>query len=109
MRAAPGRDLPACLFCGADAADLVAVDAELDPPVGAGPFERSEADAHDAFEAFATSSFFYPSDLRQAELALRPLLVPAWSFSGEVETHYTGLVQAATASGKRPVAGRETQ
>jgi len=40
-------------------------------------FVRTEAQAYAAFQAFARSSFFYPSDLRNAALKLRALLVPA--------------------------------
>ncbi|HHO50853.1 MAG TPA: hypothetical protein ENK18_08230, partial [Deltaproteobacteria bacterium] len=107
MRASPGRPLPACLFCGADATELITFDPPetIEDPEGMIPFERTGADAQAAFQAFATSSLWYPGDLRRAQLQLRRLLLPAWAFSGEIETHYTGLVSASTRSGKRPVAG----
>jgi hypothetical protein len=110
VRAVPGEPLPSCLFCGGAAADLVPVDPPegIEPPVGAIPFAVGEDDARAAFARFATSSFWYPSDLRSASLGLRRLLLPAWAWSGAVETHWTGLVQAHTRSGKRPVAGSET-
>lgn len=110
VRTVPGQALPACLFCGADAADLLPAEPPegVEPPVGAIPFAVAVADARAAFARFATSSFWYPSDLRSASLALRPLLLPAWAWSGAVETHWTGLVRAHTRSGKRPVAGSET-
>ena len=110
VRTVPGQAMPSCLFCGGAAADLVPAEPPegIEPPVGAIPFAVAEADARAAFARFATSSFWYPSDLRSATLALRRLLLPAWAWSGSVETHWTGLVKAHTRSGKRPVAGSET-
>lgn len=109
MRASPGRPLPACLFCGADATDLLAFEPPeaVEPPEGMLPFEIDEPTAQAAFRAFATSSIWYPRDLRRARLQLRQLLLPAWAFSGAIETHYTGLIRASTRSGKRPVAGSQ--
>ncbi len=107
IQARPGQALPGCLFCGAAAAELVSRTVEgIEPPVGAIPFEVSEAGAREAFVAFARSSFWYPGDLRKAEIELTPLLLPAWAYAGRVETHWTGLVSAATQAGKRPVSGR---
>ncbi|MEN0066535.1 MAG: hypothetical protein AAGA48_30645 [Myxococcota bacterium] len=108
VSAAPGRSFPTCLFCGADARDLVAVDADIERPMGVGPFVRSEDETRDEFRRFSGSSLFYPSDLREAKLELRRIFVPAWAFSATVETHFTGLVSARTASGKEPVSGKVT-
>lgn len=98
--------LPRCLFCGA--AQLVPTDPadDTEPPVGHLAFEI-DADAADAgFRTFATSSFWYPSDLRRARIALHRLQLPAWAWSGRIETHWTGLVRAPeTRSDKRPVSG----
>jgi hypothetical protein len=107
VRVVPGQALPTCLFCGEAA--LVPTDAPegIEPPVGAIPFAVAEELARSAFVAFATSSFWYPNDLRSARLELRRLLLPAWAWSGVVETHWTGLVSAMTRSGKRPVAGAD--
>lgn len=109
VRMVAGSRLPRCLFCGADAADLVPTEPPegIEPPVGQLPFVTTAEQARAAFETFATSSIWYPDDLRRARLELRALLIPAWAWSGEVETHWTGLVGAATRSGKRPVAGVE--
>lgn len=109
VRMVPGKRLPSCLFCGADAADLIPFDPPetVEPPEGAIPFAVSDDEARAAFRTFATSSFWYPSDLRSAKLELRHLLLPAWAWSGAVETHWTGLVSASTRSGKRPVSGHE--
>lgn len=110
VRLAPGKKLPSCMFCGADAQDLVpaAPPEGIEDPVGALPFAVDHDAAVKAFEAFATSSFWYPSDLRSAKLEMRALLLPAWAWSGQVETHWTGLESANTRSGKRPRAGRDT-
>lgn len=109
VRTVPGEALGTCLFCGA--AGLVPADPPegIEAPVGAIPFAVGENDARAAFLRFATSSFWYPSDLRRSSLALRRLLLPAWAWSGVVETHWTGLVSARTRSGKRPVSGAETR
>lgn len=106
--AAPGARLPACLFCGETALAPVDALAGIEPPEGALPFAVSDADVAASFARFAKSSIWYPSDLRSASLTLRRLLLPAWAWSGRCESHWTGLVSASTASGKRPVAGRDT-
>ncbi|MEZ4234922.1 MAG: hypothetical protein R3F59_01905 [Myxococcota bacterium] len=108
VRLAAGERVPTCLFCGADAADLqpAAPPEGVEPPEGALPFAVDHDAAQAAFVQFARSSFWYPSDLRAARLVLRGLLLPAWAWSGEVETHWTGLVSdRSCSSGKRPVAG----
>jgi hypothetical protein len=109
VRLAAGRAVPTCMFCGADAADLVPAEPPegIEPPEGAVPFSVDVETAKAAFAKFARSSWWYPSDLRSARLELRALLLPAWAWSGEVETHWTGLVSASTRSGKSPVAGRD--
>ncbi len=103
--------LPTCLFCGGIASDLVPYEPpeDVEPPEGALPFVCTEEDARQAFRTFARSSFWYPSDLRSASLDLRMLHLPAWAWSGELESHWTGLVRASTRSGKRPVAGAESR
>ncbi len=107
VRMVAGRALPSCLFCGADAADLVPTEPPegVEAPTSQLPFVTTAEQAQATFRTFATSSFWYPNDLRDARLELRALLLPAWAWSGEVETHWTGLVSASTRSGKRPVAG----
>ena len=111
VRLGVGEPVPTCLFCGADAADLVpaAPPEGIEEPEGCVPFGVDEAAAHEVFATFARSSWWYPSDLRSARLELRALLLPAWAWSGNIETHWTGLVPAPrTSSGKSPVAGAET-
>jgi hypothetical protein len=105
----PGTALPACLFCGADASQLVAFEPEgIEPPEGFLPFAIDAAAAREAFIGFASSSMWYPGDLRRAKVELRQLLLPAWAWSGSIESHWTGTVRASSASGKRPIGGSET-
>jgi hypothetical protein len=99
------------LFCGASSRDLVPLESPegIESPVGAVPFAIDDASARAAFATFAGSSFWYPNDLRRATLELHHLLVPAWAWTGDLESHWTGLVKAGTKSGKRPVAGAESR
>jgi len=103
-----GESLPRCLFCGSAALSIMeALPEEIEPPHAVLPFEISDQEADAAFREFAQSSFWYPDDIRQARLELQRLMLPAWVWSGFIETHYTALVSASTQSGKRPVAGSE--
>ena len=109
VAAKPGTALPACLFCGADASQLVEFEPEgIEPAEGFLPFAIDAAEARKAFVEFASSSMWYPGDLRRAKVELRQLLLPAWAWSGTIESHWTGTVRANSASGKRPVGGSET-
>jgi hypothetical protein len=95
-----------CLFCGATELTPADPPEDLEEPAGHLPFLVSESRATEQFLAFTQSSVWYPSDLRQARVTLQRLQVPAWAWSGDVETHWTGLVRAPeTRSDKRPVAG----
>ena len=105
----PGKELPECLFCGAPASSLVDFeqDEAIEDPTGFIPFDVVKPRADNQFREFAKSSFWYPNDLRDASLELRKLLLPAWAWSGEVETHWAALISASTQSGKRPIAGAD--
>lgn len=104
----PGQAMPRCLFCGSDAASLVPFTAEdVEEPEGFLPFAVDEASADQAFRTFCGGSFWYPGDLKSASLSLRPLLLPAWAWSGRLETHWAGLVSARSPSGKRPISGMD--
>jgi hypothetical protein len=109
VRMIAGQDLPSCVFCGASAADLVPAEPPegLEQPAEHLPFVVTDDDARARFRTFAGSSIWYPSDLRSARLELRRLYLPAWAWSGRLETHWTGLVRAGTRSGKAPTAGVE--
>jgi hypothetical protein len=97
----------ACLFCGAMA--LAAAPPEEPVPVPDGmidlALDRATADAE--YRRWAQRSWFYPRELRALTVELAPMLLPAWRFAGEVETHWAGLRRAATRSGKEPVSGQE--
>lgn len=106
MRA--GAPHPRCLFCGSEA--VVATPAEgIEIPGTFLAFEADDARVRDSFRQKARSSIWYPGDLRDARLDLSRLLLPAWSWNGEVESHWTAIVSAATRSGKRPTTGKGTQ
>ena len=102
-----GQEEPRCLFCGMEALVEAELPEAVEPPESWIPFQLDEAGAAEAFRRFARSSIWYPGDLREARLELRPLLLPAWIWSGSIETHWAALVRAATRSGKRPLTGRE--
>ncbi|MEL6345212.1 MAG: hypothetical protein AAFV53_19050 [Myxococcota bacterium] len=103
-----GAAMPRCLFCGSEALrEPEEIDESIEPPHAILTFQVDESTADDAFRTFAKSSFWYPDDIRQAKLELKRLLLPAWLWSGRIETHYAGLVRAGTRSGSRPVAGSE--
>jgi hypothetical protein len=97
----------ACLFCGSVA--LVAAPPEEPVPVPEGAIDfaidRAAADAE--YRAWAQRSWFHPRALRELSVELQPMLLPAWRFAGEVETHWAGLQRAGTRSGKAPVSGHE--
>ena len=108
VAAKPGVRIPKCLFCGADA--LVDIDTPegIESPVAFLPFVVASDAANEHFATFAGSSFWYPNDLRNAKLELQKLQLPAWAWSGSLESHWTGLAKGRSASGKRPVGGAET-
>ena len=99
------KPLPECPFCGSTKQIPRPLDRQTRPPAFWIPFETSQEDADEAFRTFASSSFWYPKDIRTASLELRTLLLPAWVWSGHIETHYNGQVRAHSPSGYRPVSG----
>jgi ribosomal protein S27E len=102
-----GHQAARCLFCGS-----VAVHADdggepvLVPDVML-PFEVSRADADERFRRWARSSWWHAAPLRRLSIELHQLLLPVWRFDAALETHWAGLVAAATRSGTRPQAGVE--
>ncbi len=102
-----GAPHPRCLFCGSEAVVASSVE-DIEAPGTFLPFEVDQGRAQDLFADRAQASIWYPGDLRNAELELDKLLLPAWVWSGTVETHWAGLVIAATRSGKRPQTGVDT-
>lgn len=100
-----GHEAARCLFCGSVAVrpdDLA--DAVPEPEVAI-PFEVSEHRAAAAFRRWATSSWWYPKALRDLTIELSAVMLPAWRFEADVESHWAGLAPAGTKSGVRPRAG----
>jgi hypothetical protein len=101
-----GAPHPRCLFCGSEAVVLVPSEG-IEAPGTFLPFEVAADGAQGVFRDKAQASIWYPGDLRDARLELEELLLPAWVWSGEVETHWAALVRAGTRSGKRPETGQD--
>lgn len=106
-RVASKAGSPACVFCGSSVEVEQDAEEQVEAPEGWIDFTVDESAAGGSFSEFASSSFWYPSAIRSATVKLQPVLLPAWSWSGELETHWTGLVRAHTRSGKQPVAGAD--
>lgn len=104
-----GKTSPTCLFCGAS--DLSAADLpQDDQPQGWLDFAVSAEDASASFAEFTTSSFWYPGDLKSSQAQLKRLFLPAWSWSGHLETHWAGIKRShKTDSGKKPKDGQAQQ
>ncbi len=105
MRA--GADMPRCIFCDSEALIDSGVESIEQPDVWL-PFVVDGPDASSRFEDFAKSRWYYPSALKKAGPKLQPILVPAWVWSGRIESHYAALVSAHTKSGKQPQTGQDT-
>ncbi|MEM9453073.1 MAG: hypothetical protein AAGF11_02760 [Myxococcota bacterium] len=102
-----GREAARCLFCGSVALHAdEGHEAILRPDVML-PFEISRKIADQHYRRWARSSWWYPKPLRQLTIELSELQLPAWRFDASLETHWAGLVRAATRSGARPRAGVE--
>lgn len=97
----------ACLFCGSLALELHMLEEPLPTPDEYLPLTVSAESADRRFRAWARKSWFRPKGLAGVEIALRPMLLPAWRFHGRLETHWAGLRSARTKSGKAPIAGVE--
>ena len=102
------KPLPECPFCGSTKQVPRPLDRQIRPPEFWLPFETSQDDADEAFRAFASSSFWYPKDIRTASLELKTVLLPAWVWNGHIETHYNGQVRSHSPSGYRPVSGTDS-
>lgn len=103
-----GAPQPRCLFCGSEAVVSIPTE-DIELPGTFLPFEVDQAGAQDKFRDKAQASIWYPGDLRDASLELDQLLLPAWVWAGQVETHWAALVRASTRSGKRPRTGADTK
>jgi LSD1 subclass zinc finger protein len=101
----PGAAHPRCAFCGDDHLAPIETD-PVDTPEGFIPFSVDAEAARALVRAHVTRSPWTPGVVRRAEDALVPVLVPAWSWSGVVETHWTALVEVPGRPGGEPRAGR---
>jgi hypothetical protein len=104
-----GKRQPTCLFCGAET--LVAQDPpeNVEAPNTLLPFVLSNEDARGVFRDWASKRFWAPAAIRSAQVELSDLFLPAWLWSGAVETHWAALVSSSrTRSGKRPQSGVDT-
>ncbi|MSP56460.1 MAG: hypothetical protein EXR69_12790 [Myxococcales bacterium] len=104
-----GAAAPACLFCGSQVLVAIEPPEGIEPPDGFLPFLIDEAGAKARFQTFASSSIWYPGDLRHARLKLNAILLPAWRWSATLETCWAAIVPADTRSGKRPQTGADRQ
>ncbi|MFV8754295.1 hypothetical protein ACNOYE_27435 [Nannocystaceae bacterium ST9] len=98
----------ACLFCGSVTLEVQAQTEPLPVPEGWLPITVDPSTADSRFRAWATSSWLRPAILRTTAIKLHPMLLPAWRFHSRLETHWAGLHQAATSSGKAPASGVDT-
>ncbi|MEE2752030.1 MAG: hypothetical protein VX519_11425 [Myxococcota bacterium] len=101
------REQAACVFCGAEALDRQEVEEPAEVPDGILPQEVTLAAAQEEYRAWARSSWWHPEEMRNLSVDLQLLLIPAWRFEGDVESHWNGLESAVTKSGKRPVGGSD--
>jgi hypothetical protein len=104
----PGESIPRCLFCDSEALEPVSPEVKFEAPEVWLPFEVDESGAAAFFRAWTRSSIWMPSDLRRARVELRRLMLPAWVWEGQLETHWAGLISAMTRSGKRPISGQDS-
>ncbi len=102
-----GRRHPACLFCGAERLVEESPEEPIEPPETWLPFQLHESGARLQFREWASRKFWAPTEIRRATLDLNDLMLPAWMWSGEVETHWAALVEGPTRSGKMPESGAE--
>ena len=100
--------LPECPFCGSTKQIPKPLDRQIKRPTFWLAFMTTQQEADESFRTFAKSSFWYPKDIRSASLELQTLLIPAWVWSGFIETHYNGQTRSHSPSGYRPVSGLDS-
>lgn len=104
-----GKETPECPFCGSKNQVEKPEDRSLRLPEFVLSFSKSKSEADAAFRTFAQSSFWYPKDIRNAKLDLKAIYLPAWMWSGTIETHFNGLRRANTKSGYYPESGHDVR
>ncbi len=102
-----GREAARCLFCGSVAVHADEGGEPVLVPDAMLPFEVTRAVADERFRRWARSSWWHAAPLRSLSIELHELLLPVWRFDAALETHWAGLVSAATRCGARPKAGVE--
>lgn len=102
-----GHEAARCLFCGSVALRADLGDEATLRPDSMLPFEIDRDLADRRYRRWARSSWWYPKPLRQLAIELSELQLPVWRFDASLETHWAGLVRAATRSGSRPCSGVE--
>lgn len=96
----------ACMFCGTVALKVEQSEEEVPVPGQHLPVEVDRQRADGQFRKWARASWWYPKVLRDLDIKLNLLLLPAWRFKCHLETHWAGLERANTRSGKRPTSGK---
>ena len=99
------REYARCIFCASVALRPDELDVPPPQPDEAVPFAVPTDRAEAVYRAWARSSWWHPRALRNLEIGLQPLWIPAWCFDATVEAHYAGLKSAPTRSGKQPLSG----
>lgn len=95
-----------CIFCGStEMGAPEEVGAEIPSPDAALQVHVDTASADEQYRNWATASWWTPSELRSLTIDLQMMFIPAWWIRGEVESHWSGLLPAATKSGKMPTSG----
>lgn len=95
-----------CLFCGSavQAGTGEEVEEVAEPNFHL-TIEVDRERADEQYREWAQASWWSPKELRSLSVELRLMYLPAWWIRGEVESHWSGLMRAATKSGKTPVSG----
>jgi len=99
------REVASCVFCGSVAVHPEDLADAIAPPDQAVAFSTTREQAAKAFAKWSRSSWWYPRELRDLSIELCDVMLPAWRFDAELETHWAGLKKARTRSGMRPTSG----
>lgn len=95
-----------CIFCGSTEMGLPAEqEASVPDPDAALCIKVNQDVADEQYRSWARASWWTPTELRSLQIDLCLMYIPAWWIRGEVESHWGGLVSAATKSGKAPTSG----
>jgi hypothetical protein len=95
-----------CIFCGSTEMGIPKdTSGEIPVPDAALTVHVDFGTAEEQYRAWATASWWTPQELRTLQIDLKMMFIPAWWIRGEVESHWSGLLRAATRSGKMPTGG----